>query len=645
MLRASYLSRLLSLCLCLCLGSAHAQDPREEFRSALQRAESGESVSADSDALRAYVLYPYLQAVRLRSALRQAPGEALDTSVADFLKQAPAVSPVRELRRAWLNSLADRNLWPQFLAQYEDSSDIGLRCHRLTAWLETGGLDTLKNDALQIWMTGQQLAQSCTRPFTWLQDQGELTAERKEQRAQLALAAGNAELAEWLIQSAPPERRVLAEQWIRLLRQPKLEVRVLASRPELPTEWAPLRDAYAKLVRGAAADGQELLPQLLKRPLTEPQRLELRMLTALALAWDRRPEALAAFRDLPDAALDARSHEWRVRAALWAGDWTLALDWLQRLPPELATQPRWSYWRARALDVTGQREAAAAQYAQISGNHWYALLASWRLRQPYAARNTPSSDDAAVQAQLLTLPTLQRARELFLLGRLEWANSEWNSVNADLTAPLRVQAARLAASWGWTLQAAAGWKRAEAPDDLAILYPRPFQTEMTEGAARSGLPVDWLYAIARQESLFLPLARSRSDALGLLQIKLDTAHHVARRAKWPLPTREQLFQPTINAPLGAAYLTEMFTRFQGHPLLAVGAYNAGPGAVTRWLTEQPVEPDVWVENVPFNETRDYIQKVIWNAAYYSVQASAEPVALNHWLTPIRKPLPQTPAAP
>jgi soluble lytic murein transglycosylase len=630
--RASYLSLLCGLVVSLPL---QARDTRATFQAALAAVEAGAAETPDSEALRSYALYPYLQAARLQHALQKAPDEAVDTAIAGFLALNPALLPARELRRRWLESLAQRQQWPLFLAHFvEAEADAALRCHRLRAWQETGGSETLKADALAQWMTGALLPQACTTPFQWLQDAGELTMERKEARARLALKAGNPDLAEWLLKSAPPERAEPLQRWIRLLRDPRQELRALAASPQLDVEWEVLRDAYFKLARSRLDEAQSLLPDLLRRPLTAAQQDELRLLTALTLAWDRQPATLDAFRVLPEGALDPRGHEWRVRAALWQGDWPQAREWLLRMPAELAAQPRWSYWRARALQVTGQPEAAAALYREVRGNNWHALLAAYRLGLPYRAESVPSADQDAVLARVAGEPGLVRARELFFIDRIEWANREWMAATASLGPAELVQAGRMAAGWGWTLQAAQCWRRAGAPDDLEIQYPQPDARDWRRAAEAAGLPESWLYAIARQESLFLPRARSSSDALGLLQVKLDTARDIARRVRLPRPQRDDLFDPGTNLQLGAHYFAHVLRRYQNRWPLAVASYNAGPNAVARWLTEQPVEADVWIENIPYNETRDYVGKVLWNASLYQSRISGKAPDISDWLRPI-----------
>ena len=124
--------------------------------------------------------------------------------------------------------------------------------------------------------------------------------------------------------------------------------------------------------------------------------------------------------------------------------------------------------------------------------------------------------------------------------------------------------------------------------------------------------------IARRESAFNPQARSPVGARGLMQLMPGTAEDVSDRYGFKTPTPEELYQPESNIRLGSRYIREMIDRYSGNRLAAVAAYNAGPGRVDRWLREAPREFDLFVESIPYRETRDYVQAVL---AYRVIFAS------------------------
>jgi soluble lytic murein transglycosylase len=619
-----------------------AQTPdavRGEFASMLQAAELGATAAdADSADLRSYLIYPYLQAARLRAQLKLAPAPP-DEAIAAFLDTHGDAPWTRDLRKAWLGDLADRAIWPRFLAYYlEPRADASLRCHRLNAMIGSTPDIQLRESALAVWRTGAELPESCAAVFDWLRQQGVLTPGEIALRASLALENNKPAVAKMLLPQLPPERAAPLRQWIDLLEVPSrhLEAAVRAgAEPEV------IAAGFARLAKQSTDAAAEMLPKLeaacgqpcsLRSPATIA---ELRRDLALNLSWSRKPETVAAFRQVDESALDERAQEWRVRAALWAGDWAQALQWLGAQPPALAAQPRWRYWRARALEASGRRDEARALYEVLTvENGYYPLMASERLGRGMTPVAVARPADPARRRQLATLPGLQRAAELVRVDRKNWAQTEWNEATAGLDPASLLEAARLASEWGWHLMAVGTASRADVYDDFALLYPRPFQDEVKKGARFAGVPPEWIYAVMRQESLYDPRARSSANALGLLQLLPTTAKAVAKRWSLPTPQGDALFDPATNITLGAAYLREQWERFSQHFILVLGAYNAGPNAVRRWLPPTAMEADVWIENIPYNETRSYIQRILWHSTVFGWEASGQAQRATRFLAPV-----------
>ncbi|AXQ31361.1 hypothetical protein D0B54_22920 [Solimonas sp. K1W22B-7] len=632
--------RSLAFILCLCLsGATLANDEvlRIEFRVALKTVEAG-GEAAESPGLRNYILYPYLQAARFRQALKTRPGDTLDAELGTWYRANAEIPAARTLQRDWLANLAQRQQWATLLANSEPgTTDDALRCHRYNAWLQTGGIEpALRDEILATWTTGQSLSQACVPPFQWLQTSGLLTPERMEQRARLALEAGNTDLADWLLRPVPLARAAPLQRWSQLLREPRPAIEALIKDPQAAVEWAPLEAAFAKLARSRPDDVAPLLPQLAeRRKLDARQVAELRRDLAMGYALDRRPEAIALYKLVPDEVLDDKGQEWRARAALWHGQWELAAQWLHAMPPAQAAEPRWSYWRARSLEQLGRRAQSDPIYnSLLQENGYYAVLAAWRLQKKLAPVSQKLVIDEAVQRDLLARPAIQRARELFLLDRTDLAGPEWKLALQGADDLTRTQAARIASAWGWHIQSVGMLNQMNLTRDLTLLYPQAFTKEIEAGAKFAGIPGPWIYGVMRQESLFLPTAVSRSQALGLLQLLMPTAQQVARKWGRPSPSREDLFDPAINVPLGAAYLRDQTDRFGGRFILTLGAYNAGPNAVARWLPAQPKDADVWIENVPYNETRAYIQKILWHITADGWLSTGQPQDASALLLPV-----------
>jgi soluble lytic murein transglycosylase len=126
------------------------------------------------------------------------------------------------------------------------------------------------------------------------------------------------------------------------------------------------------------------------------------------------------------------------------------------------------------------------------------------------------------------------------------------------------------------------------------------------------LPPELVYGVIRQESLYRSDAVSSAGARGLMQLQIGTARRTARALKLPKPDLDDLFVPSINTSLGAGYLRRLLDRFDGQLPVALAGYNAGPNAAARWLPDESMDADVWIENIPYDETREYVQRILWH---------------------------------
>jgi soluble lytic murein transglycosylase len=179
--------------------------------------------------------------------------------------------------------------------------------------------------------------------------------------------------------------------------------------------------------------------------------------------------------------------------------------------------------------------------------------------------------------------------------------------------------------------------QADSWDDVVLRYPRPFGAIIAQASSLTQVPPDWILAIIRQESLYRKDAVSRADARGLMQMQPATATAVAKRWHLPVPSRDSLFDPTVAIALGAAYVHELLDRY-GHQLdLSLAAYNAGPVSVARWLPAQPIDADAWIENIPYSETRAYVQHVLEHIVAFAVMRDADPPRLSTLLPPVQAP--------
>jgi soluble lytic murein transglycosylase len=614
---------------------------RDEFVAAMQRIRLHQPDIPDSPALEQYAIHDYLVAARLRRDLAAAADDNLDATIDAFLR-AHAGQPVTHgLHREWLASLAQRRRWDWFLPRSADVADPALICDRLEGRLSTNDTQGLGAAALTRWLLPAKAPAECAEVFAWLRQQGLLTAPLAESRTRAALSADAPRLAREFAADVPLERRAALLQWSDLLDSPRSALSVLATHPSLTVEPEALASGFEKLARTEPGNALDLLPRLLARDGLTPELADrLRRAAALGAAYDRDPRAIAAFDDLQSAAVNVQVQEWRVRAALWIGDYARARAWIEQMPATLAAQPRWRYWHARAVAATSGDAAAAAQFREIAGlRDYYGYLAADRIAQPYNLNVRPSPLDAAAQTMLSKMAGMIRAHELFDCDMTDEAASEWNAALDGADNALKVQAALLASRWAWFAQSITTLAQTGEFDDVTLRYPRPFLDAVSRAGKVAQLPQDWLLAVMRQESLFRKDAISHADARGVMQMVPSTASAVARRWHLSAPGRDALFDPSIAVPLGAAYLRELLDRYGEQLTLSLAAYNAGPAAVARWLPRKPIDADIWIENIPYNETRGYVQHIVEHIVAFASVRGAEAPRLQILLSDVE------PAAP
>ncbi|MEK6806660.1 MAG: transglycosylase SLT domain-containing protein [Pseudomonadota bacterium] len=599
---------------------------RDAFRAAYAAAQDGDTRTDSDDPLRGYVLYPYIELARLRYRLSRTPAEA-DDDIADFLRTHADEPLASRLRKPWLLSLAERQRWQPYLdATPPATSDSTLRCHALVARLALKQTEGLLEDITAMWQTGQDQPDACDPAFDWLRAQGALTEDLIRQRVNLALQANQPKLARKLAERLTPGKsaRALMDAAL-LLEDPQTEF-TRQLREGLLSDARVTGAAFTKLTKRDSLLAQSLLEPLALQTTPE-QRSQMLSDAAIGLALDHRVEAIPLFRAL-DAAASPQALEWRLRSALWAGDFEQVLVWIAQMPGPAQQEPRWRYWRGRALAATGKDTEARIAYtlaAQERG--YYGFLAAERLGIPARIEHQALATNAKARDTLEKHAAFVRARELYFCELESEAASELRHVLAPLDAAGQKEAARLIAGWGWVHQTIPLLATLGVWDDVAIRYPLLYEKEVAAAAKESTIPVEQIYSVMRQESLFNPRARSSADAYGLMQMLLATARNTAAKFGLPRPATADLLVPVRNLRLGALHLKELLEDFNDQWPLALAAYNAGPRRASEWLPPLEMDADIWIENIPFNETRLYVQRILGHRVLFGWRLTGKPLTM------------------
>ena len=345
---------------------------------------------------------------------------------------------------------------------------------------------------------------------------------------------------------------------------------------------------------------------------------------------------------------------WNVRAALRSNTGAERWRTVQRAIDHMGAieqrEPAWRYWQARAMRETaapgaaGDRALTQALTAlqQLAGElHFYGKLASEDLGQSVSLPPLPSPLSAAERAAANNLPGLNRALQLIGLGLRNEGVREWNFSLRGMNDRALLAAAERACQrevWDRCINTS---DRTRSEIDLAQRFPTPFRADVVAKAAEIGLDPAYVYGLIRQESRFIMDARSSVGASGLMQVMPATARWTAKKIGLPF-SAEMITDRDTNLRIGTGYLKFVLDDFDGSQLLAAAAYNAGPSRPRRWREGALIEPAIWAENIPFNETRDYVKKVLSNATVYAallagraqVAAAPSPVQVAVAPTPL-----------
>lgn len=590
---------------------------RNAFASALQAAKRGDAdtVARHRAVLDGYPLYPYLDYYLLGNSFHRADPAA----VAEFVAQWPDLPVNARLSSDWLRALARQRRWDLYLAEWSDTHDTTLRCHWVSANIATGNGDDDEVVAMaeSLWLSGRSQPDACDPVFAWLEESGRLTAGLVQDRILLALEARQFSLAGWLARRLDASDRDFVARWRAMQRAPARELVAQSLRADSPRERQLVLAGLDRLVRLDPAQGRIALARLQSRfEFDDSDRIALLRIAAVRAAQRHEPQAGEWLAEISGS--DAVADEWRVRAALRTQDWPAARVALDALPQSLQEQSTWQYWRARVEAATGDDAAARARFERLATDTGYhAWLAADRIGQGYRIENAAVTADEAIIESLGAMPGFQRAREFLALGMPAEARAEWQSAIADLEDDYLVQAAVLAQRWNWHTQAIATVNRARRFEHLDLRYPVAYAQQILPAATERNLDPALVYSLVRSESMFAADARSGAGALGLMQLLPGTGHEVARRLGIRLANSRALYDPDTNITLGSAYLGTVLDRFDRHEVLATAAYNAGPSRVSRWLPRDAALPaDIWVETIPYDETRAYVHRVMGATAIF-----------------------------
>ena len=601
-------------------------EQRANYKKALDHLTAGRMDSFQSlrDSLGDYPLQPYLDYYELQSQISSAPAERIDS-----FRRDNADLPVADIIYSrWLRRLGQQRRWDTYLDHYEPSSDSELKCYHLRALIGAGNDRAAMDQVADLWLVSASQPKACDPLFdTWI-DRGHLTESMVWDRLGLALKANSRTLARYLQRFfVSPDVKPWAQSYYNVHVTPT----AITHTSRFTTDTRYSREVIAHgLIRLAGRDPEAASSAWLSYQDShdfgpeDSAAIENALLVGLAREGIFPPrEPLPEGAPVADLAL----------AALIRGSWQDLSYWIEQLPDSKQDDARWQYWLARALsETTLNSQRAQLTYAALAEHRdYYGFLAAEQLGRPIRLNHQPSPASANEINQLRNRPAVQRATELYAVGDLINARREWYRLLPQLDRREKAIAATLANRIGWTSQAIRTANAASLSDALELRFPEPYTDEFQRVSHSTTVPDDFLLAIARQESLFDPRARSTANARGLMQLIHPTAERVARRVGITEPSTSDLYDPSLNIELAGHHLAFLLVRYDSRRPLAAAAYNAGEHRVDRWIKDASgTWMDVWIESIPFRETRNYVKNVMaFTQVYGQRRGSPRPMLEAH----------------
>lgn len=621
------------LCGLLSLPALVLADQDADFLAARDAFRTGNAARLEQIAARfkQSPLEPYLAYYQLRMRLESAD----IASIQAFLARSDETPVIDNLRAEWLKLLGKNKQWETFMAEHPRllNEDTELTCYALQARRDFKGEDVLQ-EARKLWLSsGKELPESCAPLFDAAIISGIISEADVWQRVRLALEAGNVSLARLLSAKLPAERALSAA-----------DLKSASADPERYLSRAVLDDAPYGQRTVALFALQRLakqLPQLahaqwVKIAAYFPESEQRYFYGWLGYEAARKQDsrALEWFRAAGGAPLTEPQLAWRTRAALRAEDWSAVWNSVQKMTPQQQREGVWRYWKARALKNIGQMEEAEKLFRELSGEYnFYGQLAAEELGAApgssiLSAGYQPSREELSA---MLAKPAIQRTLALYRMDLRTDAAREWALAVRNFDDKQLLVAAEIARRNEMYDRAISAADRTVQMHDFNLRYLSPYRGELKGHIRQNELDEAWVYGLMRQESRFVTMAKSNVGAAGLMQIMPATASWIARKLGMKDYRKSLIHQMETNLKLGTYYMKMVLSSFDNNPVLASAAYNAGPSRARRWRGDTPLEGAIYAETIPFDETRDYVKKVMSNTVYYAKLFGQPPRALKQRL--------------
>lgn len=551
------------------------------------------------------------------------------SSIREYLARPEDTPLIDRMRAEWLKTLGKKQQWTLFDSEYPRliSEDPELACYALQSRMNAHEPSVLRA-AHDMWFSAKDMPDSCTVPFDAAISAGVISMQDIWQRLRMAQEAGNVSLAKSLAVRLSGNHAVSSIALDRAMSNPGRYL----DKAQLKSEGQRIVALFAlQRLAKQSPDVADVRWEKIQAHFPKSEQYYFFGWLAYEAARKHDVRALQWYGQAGDAPLNDQQQAWRVRAALRAQDWGEVLSGIEAMTDKQKNDATWRYWKARALQATGRRVDALKIFVPLSAEHtFYGQLAGEEFSDiPVLSAVQPTyQPDKQDILNMEKLPGVLRTLALYRMDLRTDASREWSWVTRNFNDQELLAAAEVARRNEMYDRAINTADKTVLVHDFSLRYLAPYRSAMRAHIQEYGLEEAWVYGLMRQESRFVTSAKSGVGAAGLMQIMPTTARWIARKLGLKDYRASLLQQLDTNLMLGTYYMKNMLSSLDDSPVLASAAYNAGPGRARRWRADTPLEGAIYTETIPFDETRDYVKKVMSNTMYYAQEFGTPPRTLK-----------------
>jgi len=527
----------------------------------------------------------------------------------EFVKGSTPLS--NKLRDKWLYELARTKEWEKYVAYFQPTSDMNLTCYYEIAQYNLGRNTQVLKEFVPIWLSADSRPKSCDILFELALKDPQFDQNLITERLLLALDKRNIPLARYLLKRYKSPRLHEADTLVQINQNPSLISRLNPGGVNGYLYLFGLKRLVPINMDKAIQLWKQAQP---KHVMNESQEQAFISQVALYKAMRNSEDAQQWFNKIKPKYLSDTLREWEIRLALKHHQWNRVSKIISQ--SQLKETLCWQYWLARSLEMQGQKAESKTLYESLAKTrNYYGFLASIRLKKTPSFQNeTPSMDLSTLKPYR---PIINEIAQLYRGKNISQASRLLN----DFISELPKSEASTLIYWvdselHWHGKSVYLSNNDVFTNQLALRFPLAYKDSVDSYSKQYSIPPEFVYAIIRQESSFREDATSSVGARGLMQVMPRTAQVVSKSSRIAYTDHKQLFTSNKNINIGIAYLQQLAKRFSQHPILMAAAYNAGPRQAVYWLKNHPPkEIDVWIETLPWQETRNYLKNV---TAFYVV---------------------------